>query len=398
MGPDWNANDSARRWPGGERMSPLAVADNRPLAFYIPNLTMGGAEQVTVNIVNGLSRRGHDVELVVSHPGGELRSEVADSVRVVELADSRTPVVGIGAHLTRLAAYLEDAGPAAFFPQKTDASVLGLAAVRLADVDTVVVPTEHLAFAARPTRSPKAVAVRRLAVWLYPAAHRVIAVSEGVADSLVEWIGLRRERVSVLNNPVEIDAIRERGRKAVDYEWLDTDDVEVVLFVGRHHTQKDLETWLRSFARVSEARPETRAIVAGTGERSDHLRELAERLDIADVVSFPGFVDNPFGYMSRASVFLLSSRYEGLPTVLVEAMACGCPVVATDCPSGPREILADGQYGRLVPVGDVDAIAGAVVATVDDPPDPSVLRRRADDFGPDAVLDEYEQFIREEIG
>lgn len=378
-------------------MNPPADANDRPLAFYIPNLTIGGAEQVTVNIINGLSGRQHDVELVLSHPGGKLRSEVADTVRVVELADSRTPVAGIGAHLTRLVAYLEDVEPVALVPQKTDASVLGLGAARLANVETAVVPTEHLAFAATSTRSPKAVAVRRLATWLYPSAHRVIAVSEGVADSLVERMGLHRERVSVLHNPVELGAVRERGRKAVDHEWFDTDSVEVVLFVGRHHTQKDLDTWLRSFARVHEARPETRAVVAGTGERTDHLRALAGRLNVADVVSFPGFVDNPYGYMSRASVFLLSSRYEGLPTVLVEAMACGCPVVATDCPSGPREILADGEYGRLAPVGDVAAITGAVTATLDDPVDPVALRRRADDFAPDAVLDEYEGFIREAL-
>jgi glycosyltransferase involved in cell wall biosynthesis len=371
--------------------------DRRSLTFYIPNLVVGGAEQVTVNIVNGLARRGYDVELVLSHPVGELRSAVTAEVAVTELAQSRIPIVGIGAHLPRLVSYLDDAEPTALFAQKTDASVVCLAADRLADAETTVVPTEHLAFATTPAPSVKSRVVRRLAGQLYPSADRIVAVSQGVADSLVDQLDVQRERVSVLYNPVELDTIRERARDPVEHAWVEDDDVDVVLFVGRHHPQKDLGTWLRAFARVHETAPDTRAVIAGTGERTEHLQALADRLGMTDVVSFPGYIDNPYRYMDRAGVFLLSSRFEGLPTVLVEAMACGCPVVATDCPSGPREILADGEYGQLVPVGDVTELASAVEEALEDPVDADLLCARADDFAPEVVLDEYERFLRTEI-
>jgi len=138
-------------------------------------------------------------------------------------------------------------------------------------------------------------------------------------------------------------------------------------------------------------------VIAGEGSCRDDVRALADRLDVADFVSLPGYVDNPYGYMRRADALLLSSRYEGLPTVLIEALACGCPIVATDCPSGPREILAEGQYGRLVPVGDIERMADAVVATLDDPPEREGLMSRADDFRPERILDEYERFIQRHV-
>jgi glycosyltransferase involved in cell wall biosynthesis len=367
------------------------------LGFYIPNLSVGGAEQVAVNIVNGLAKRGYDVELVLSHPGGELRSQLLPEVPVIELASTRVPVAGIGAHIPRIVSYLEDREPTALIAHMLHSGTVCLAAGRLADSETTVVPTQHIAIGPTSGRSVKSKALRRLAKRLYPSASRIIAVSQGVSDSLVEHMDVPPEAVSVLHNPVEVDDIRRRARDPVDHEWIEDDTLEVVLFVGRHQSQKALDTWLRAFDRVHESDPDTRAIVAGTGTLTPDLRDLADELGISDVVSFPGYVDNPFGYMACASVFLLSSRYEGLPTVLIEAMACGCPVVATDCPSGPREIFVDGEYGPLPAVGDVDGIAAAVRETLADPVDPDVLRRRADDFAPAAVFDDYEEFIRTKL-
>jgi glycosyltransferase involved in cell wall biosynthesis len=128
------------------------------------------------------------------------------------------------------------------------------------------------------------------------------------------------------------------------------------------------------------------------------LKETAIQLGIEDAVSIPGYIDNPYRFMQQASVFLLSSRFEGLPTVLIEAMASGCPVVSTDCPSGPREILNDGEYGQLTPVGNVEEITAAVEQTLEDPVDSSTLRERADDFAPTVVLNEYEGFIDAYLG
>lgn len=375
-----------------------AVAADRPLlSFFIPDLTVGGAEQVTVTIVNGLAARGYTVELLLSRFEGELESELSDQVEVVELSPARTSVFGVAAHLPALAAYLRRRKPAALFPQLEHPSVVVLTLNRFLDVDSEVIPTHHSAFGKSVDQTAKDRIVGELVPRLYPASDRIVAVSGGVADSIVDQTPVERTGVSVLHNPVDVELVRERASERVDHEWIEDDDTDVVLFVGRHADQKNLETWLRAFERIHDRDPAVRGVVAGTGPASDDLQELAETLGLSDVVSFPGYVDNPYRFMAQADAFLLSSRYEGLPTVLIEALAVGCPVVSTDCPSGPREILADGAYGRLVPVGDVQGLADAVTGTLVTPPDPATLRARADDFAPDTVFDEYERFIERHV-
>jgi glycosyltransferase involved in cell wall biosynthesis len=365
------------------------------LSFFIPDLTVGGAEQVLLNIVNGLSARGYDLDLLLSRRGGKLEPRLADRVDVVELPPSRTPVLGVASHLPALAGYLRRENPAVLFPHLTQTSVVCLTAKRLLDTDTRVIPTHHAAFGTARQPSLKDRLVRRLITRLYPSADHIVAVSEGVADSVVERVSVDRDDLSVLYNPIDVDAVRARARDPVDHEWVEDSDTDVVLFVGRVAEQKDLETWLRTFQRVHERRPDTRGIIVGQGPQRARLSDLAASLGLADVVSLPGYVENPYRYMGQASVFLLSSLAEGLPTVLVEALACGCPVVSTDCPSGPREILDGGEYGRLAPVGDVDALATAVTASLSNPTGAERRRRRAGDFAPESVLDDYEQFIRE---
>jgi len=371
--------------------------DRGYLAFFVPSLTTGGAEQVTVNLVNGLACRGYTVDLLLSRYEGTLTSQVADKVNTVNLRPCDPPVFGVASHVPALVSYLGRKEPAALFSHLSNVSVVCLAASRLAGVDTAIIPTEHVSFGVLPASSLKSRIVRGLLPRLYPRADRIIAVSEGVADSIADQRIVRREAISVINNPIDVEGIRDRAGLPVDHEWLEDDSVDIVLFVGRHEQQKDLDTWLRAFSRVHSWNPDARAVIAGEGSCRDDVRALADRLDVADFVSLPGYVDNPYGYMRRADALLLSSRYEGLPTVLIEALACGCPIVATDCPSGPREILAEGQYGRLVPVGDIERMADAVVATLDDPPEREGLMSRADDFRPERILDEYERFIQRHV-
>lgn len=367
------------------------------LSFFIPDLSVGGAEQVTVNIVNGLAARGHNVELLLSRFEGELQQNLNSSVSVVTLQPENTSVFGVAAHLPALASYVRNRKPAALIPHLEHPSVVCLALNRLLDTETAIIPTHHSALGGSVAESPKDRIVGQLVPRLYPAADRIIAVSEGVADGIVEQTAVERADISVLHNPVEIETVRARASEPFDHEWLDDDALSVVLFVGRHEDQKDLETWLRAFEQVHDRDPDTRGILVGKGSRRTALEALADQLGIGDVVAMPGYVDNPYAYMAGADTFLLSSRYEGLPTVLIEALATGCSIVSTDCPNGPREILADGEYGRLVPVGDVTGIADAVLASLENPTPPETLRARADDFSPAAVLDEYERFIAEYI-
>lgn len=367
--------------------------DGPLLSFFIPDLTVGGAEQVTVNLVNGLSSRGYNVELLLSKFKGELQSNLQSQVKVRTLPPSRTPVVGVAAHLPALATYLQRKRPVALFPHLAHPSIVCLAVNRLLDTDTLVIPTHHSAFGISPSTTVKDRVVRRLVPHLYPSADRIITVSEGVADSIIERTSVSRADISVLYNPVDIAAVRRRAREPVNHEWIDDDGIKVILFVGRIAEQKDLKTWLRTFKRVHDQDPTTRAVIVGQGPRRQELQRESNRLGIADVVSMPGYVENPFGYMYRSEVFLLTSLYEGLPTVLIEALACGCPVVATDCPAGPGEVLVDGKYGHLVAPGDVAGLCEAVVDALENPMPSDELQERSDDFAPERVLDRYERFI-----
>lgn len=388
-------DDQTDRMQIGRTDTPTARGARSPLAFFIPDLALGGAEQVTVNIVNGLTTRGYSVDLLLSRAEGKLQTELAPGVNVIELPPTRTSVFGVAAHLPALVRYLQQKNPTVLFPHLAHVSIVCLALNRMLDIDTTVVPTHHKAFGIESDQTAKDRIVQNLIPLLYPSADRIIAVSEGVADSIVKGTPVNRTDVSVLHNPINVEAIRERARDPVNHEWIEDDELDVVLFVGRLEGQKDLRTWLRAFRIVHEQNPNTRAVIAGQGSLRSDLLSVADRLDIADVVSMPGYVENPYRYMSQASVFVLSSQYEGLPTVLIEALACGCPVVATDCPSGPREILADGKYGPLVPVGEIADLADAVDEILADPVPSDTLRARADEFDTESALDNYETFIEE---
>jgi len=363
-----------------------------PIAVYLPELTPGGAQRVTVDLVDGLADRGHAVDLLCSYPGGQLRPEVDDPVRIVDFDTPVVPGAGIAASVPQIVAYLRRERPRVLFSAMTYANVVAVAAARLSLSGTPVVPIEHTTVGME--RGGKRDLTTRLAYWAYGAADRVVAVSEGVAESVRERTRAAPEDVVVLHNPVPVDEIRERATGSVDVSWLEDSDRDVVLWVGRLAPEKDLPTLVRAFDRLHAERPDTRLVLAGTGPERETVESLVADLELDDAVAFPGYVD-PAPYMARAAVFALSSTYEGLPTVIVEALACGCPVVSTDCPSGPREILADGEFGRLVPVGDDAALADALAETLDADAsrDRDRLRARADDFASDRVLAEYEALI-----
>ncbi|GGK72696.1 glycosyltransferase [Haloarcula sebkhae] len=392
-----SGDDTGAIEPTSESTPVTAAELGSHLAFFIPDLSLGGAEQVTVTIINGLAERGYDVELLLSRATGELQSELSPQVDVVEFGPDTVTGLGVASHVPALVEYLDREQPAALFPHLAHVSVVCLAARRFVDAEVPIFPTHHKAFRVQPDPSSKARVVRRLAERLYPSAEQVVAVSGGVAESLAEHTPIDPDDVSVLYNPVDVETIRARAREPVDHPWIEDEDVPVVLFVGRHERQKDLETWLAAFEQVHVRNPQVRGVVAGKGSQTDKIRELAEQHGIEDALSLPGYVENPYRYMRQADVYLLSSRYEGLPTVMIEAFACGCPIVATDCPAGPREILADGEYGPLVPVGDANALARAVEETLENPVDSSVIEHRAGEFAPASIIDDYEQFLQEHV-
>ena len=319
------------------------------IAFFLQDLYGGGAERVMLALAGGIARRGFAVDLVLVRRQGAYVEDIPANIRVIELGTKRT-VNSVAA----LARYLRRERPAVLLTALVHVNVAALLAGLLARVGTRLVVTEHNQISRNisPTASRTVRMAYRLVPFLYPRAARIIAVSDGVAEDLTRFAGMERGRIDVAHNPVVTPDMLAKAAQPVNHPWFVEGEVPVILGVGRLSAQKDFGTLLRAFALVRASRP-ARLVILGEGACRKELEDLADELGIAADVQMPGFVDNPLAFMGKASLFVLSSRFEGLPTVLIEAMACGTPVVATDCPSGPREILEGGELGGLVPIGDV---------------------------------------------
>ena len=359
-----------------------------PIAFFLPTLCGGGAERVAVNLAEGMASRGHAVDLVVATAEGELAGEVPPAVRLVDLKAGR-----VLRSLPSLASYLRREQPRVVLSSMGHANIVSLWAARVAGRGTPVVVTVHNTMS-QSGREQGAAGAR---VWaglmrtFYPWAAEIVAVSEGAATDLARTTGLPRERVRVVYNPVITSALLSRAAGASEHPWLAPGQPPVVLGVGRLTSQKNFALLLHAFATVRRAR-ETRLLILGEGEQRSELEALAVRLGIAGDVALPGFRDDAAACMAGAAVFVLSSAWEGLPTVLIEALAVGTRVVSTDCPSGPREILQDGRLGALVPVGDADALARALLRTLEQPRTPVPAEALAP-FMSSAAVDRYLSLI-----
>lgn len=332
------------------------TAESSRLAVFLPSLVGGGAERITINLIRELSGRGLDIDLVVGQANGPFLDDVPEAVRLIDLNGSR-----LVTSLPALVRYLRRERPTTMLTAMSHTNVIGLWARALARVPTRVIVAEHdtLSVVTKETVRRRARLMPRLIARTYPRADAIIAVSTGVADDLAAATGLDRSKIAVVYNPVITPEVVAASRAEVHHAWFGPGEPPVVLGIGRLAPKKDFPLLVRAFAQVRET-SNARLVILGEGPERAEIEELVRSLGLEADVDLPGFVDNPYAHLAKASVFVLSSRWEGLPTVLIEAMFCGTPVVATDCPSGPREILDGGRHGSLVPSGDVDALADAI--------------------------------------
>lgn len=326
------------------------------LTLFTSSLSGGGVERVMVNLARGFAGHGLKVDLVLAKAEGPYISQVPSGVRVVDLQASR-----VLTSLPNLVLYLKRERPSVFITGSYHVNIIAIWARIIAGVSCKLVVTVHntLSQGVKNARDLKGQLLPYFVRMFYPRADVVVAVSQGVADDLVKTTGLPRELIKVIYNPVVTPELLEKAKVSIDHPWFRPGQPPVILSVGRLTKQKDFPTLIRAFALVRTERS-ARLMILGEGEERPKLEALVRELGLEDDVSMPGFVDNPYAYMARAAVFVLSSLWEGLPTVLIEAMAVGTPVVSTDCPSGPSEILMNGKYGSLVPVGDHSALAKAI--------------------------------------
>jgi glycosyltransferase involved in cell wall biosynthesis len=369
--------------------------------------------------------RGLAVDLVVGQAKGELLDAVPAEARIVELA--KRPVFaarpyGLAAdprafalllrpksmmgmlkplvrRLPSLVAYLRESRPDAILAAEPRYNVIAVWGRQLSGLDSRVVISEriqvsrHAGFGG-PWGEPGLHDLLRRA---YLSADAIVAVSDGVADDLATHGGIPRARITTVYNPVVGPDLFTKARERPDHPWFAPGEPPVILAAGRLDPQKDFATLIRAFAEVRQARPARLMILGAANPNNpacaEELRVLPRTLGVGDDVAMPGFVDNPFAFMAPAAAFVLPSLYEGLPGVLIQALACGCPVVSTDCPSGPAEVLDGGRFGPLVPVGDVAALARAIEQVLDHPPAAESLRSRAALFSVQRSADRHFELL-----
>jgi glycosyltransferase involved in cell wall biosynthesis len=359
------------------------------IAIFLPDLGGGGTERVVVNLANLLSTVGCDVEVVVSQANGPLRRGLVDGVEIVDLNVRKRY------HVVRsLARYLMLRRPAAVLSHMDIANVAAILAKEFARSKVPLVVCSHItpSIHARESGRLQDLLLVGAIRWLYPRADGIVAVSNGVADDLNRNYGIPRERITVIHNPVVTEELVARSREPLDHPWFAVDDPPVLLAVGRLTRQKDYPTLLRAFKHLRGER-RARLVILGEGEEREALERSIRELGIAEDVQLLGFVENPYSYMRQARLLVLSSAWEGFGNVLVEAMACGTPVVSTDCPSGPREILENGRYGTLVPVGDPIGLVAGINSSLDQSVSVSAATDRAMEFSADTALEMYRSIM-----
>jgi glycosyltransferase involved in cell wall biosynthesis len=331
---------------------------NKHIAFFIPNFGDGGVERNAINLTREYVSRGHSVDIVTFHAEQTMSSEIPEGAGFVDLGSGRTITATMS-----LRSYLRRVRPDVLISAQAHANVAAVLATKLSFTSTRLVLTERLALqAAWDSAAKRGLKDRMLPFFVrrfYPHANAVVANSAGTADQLAASTGLSRDSIDVIYNPAVWPGVEPAGQDAVDHPWFDSSQVPIICSVGRFTPQKDFATLLNSFA-VLRSRVESRLVIVGAGPLLASLERLSEDLGISEDVWFAGYQANPYKFISKSAVLVMSSIYEGFGNVLAEAQALGIPTVSTDCESGPREILLNGEAGRLVPVGDFNAIADAV--------------------------------------
>ena len=395
------------------------------IGLIISDLRGGGAERSVLTLAGGLIDRGHRVDIVLLRTSIQYFNEIPKDARLFVMenggnsssedsGDNRGRMVQLHVppkpldwlrvakalhwdplclsgptlahHARAVASYMDRETPDCVLPNLSRPNAATLLACRLLAKHPPVIPVmrnfvHHDRFRTR----------RRYRHLAGEAMH-FVGVSRGVSESLAASIGVPSSSITTIYNPVVTPRLHVEMAERPKHPWFLDGGAPIILAVGRLTVQKDYPTLIKAFAHLAARRP-CRLIILGEGKKRKELEDLVEGLQLADQVSLPGWVDNPFAFMSHASLFVLSSLHEGLPGVLVQALACGCPCVSTDCPAGPSEILQGGEFGPLVPVGDDVALAEAMARVLEQPPARHVVQQRAADFSAERAVTAYEKLI-----
>jgi glycosyltransferase involved in cell wall biosynthesis len=345
----------------------------------------GGVERMVVNTACGLAARGVGIEFLAGDKHGAYLDHLGPAAELTVLPAHR------GECVKWLVAHLREQTPDVLLVAKAPDARLALRARSLARRAIPIVMRPGTTLTER-VRGPAG----RWKLWrlaqLYRRADAIVANSAGVREDVASVTGLAAERIHLIRNPVITPDLERLAAQPIEHPWFARREMPVIVGAGGLRRQKDFATLIRAFALLRKEHS-ARLVILGRGRQEQRLRELTAKLGVATDVQLAGFVDNPYPYLAHGDLFALSSRWEGSPNVLTEALALGTPVVATDCRSGPREILQGGRYGPLVPVGDPESMAGAMARMLDSPIDREQLRGAAAEYTLEQNAEHYHRIL-----
>jgi len=358
------------------------------IALFFGNFHGGGVQRVRLVLAREFLSRGVQVDLVVVNGEGELRKAVPEQARIIDLQANRTLWA-----LPALVRYLRVHKPQAILSSQTHHNLLAIIARKLSRISTLLVVGEHHNLHEnRKDEGLPAIVHLAVAKVLYKYADEVLAVSEGVSQSINQALAIPLSSINTIHNPIDMSHLREKAHEQIDHSWLNQHQIPVIVGIGRLSKEKDFPTLIDAIEIITRSK-KVRLVILGDGEDKNALMSMIKQKNLENVVRLTGYIDNPYAYLGRSSVFVLSSRREGFPNALLEALACGTAVVATDCPSGPSEMLENGKFGPLVPVGEPKALANAIIETLDNPLPAEILVNRAKDFSVDVIGDQYLELL-----
>jgi glycosyltransferase involved in cell wall biosynthesis len=374
------------------------MINKKHIAFLLPNVGGAGAERMMLNLAIGFSEEKFKVDLVLFKAEGAYLRNVPSNINIIELKVSRAL-----SSIFRITNYLRDHKPTVLISTLNRVNIAAVISKKISGVNTQIILREANTFSVytKMQNSFWDKVIYHAARFLYPYADNIVGVSRGVTDDIEKHFKrLSKNKLSVIYNPVVNKEVFELSIQKIDHPWY-REGTPVILGVGRITPQKDFCTLIRAFEIVKK-QIDVRLIILGSGKKEEggtpveyeKVTSLIHELNLEDIVDLPGFTKNPFAYMNKSTLFVLSSKWEGLPGVLIQALACGCPVVSTDCPSGPREVLNSGEFGKLVPIEDYEKMAEAIIVSIENPINKNIIIERAKEFSISKAVKNYSNLIK----
>jgi glycosyltransferase involved in cell wall biosynthesis len=351
---------------------------NPDISFFQSSMIVGGAQRVFANLVRSFDSKGYNVDLVLTEKKGEFLKNVPRTVRIVELNSPRMLT-----SFPNLTWYLKRNSPKALLATTGANKVASFVNTYYKNETNITIRLANT-----PDKESQEKMNNIFMNNYYPNADSIITLSNDAKAFLSNECNIREEKIKTILNPVDIDRITNMSERPLKEDF----QAPIIMAVGSLINQKDFSTLIRSFALVKDE-INSNLVIAGEGENRRNLNDLSRELGIEENVHLMGYEPNPYKYVAKSSVFVLSSAWEGCPNVLLEALACGTPVISTDCPGASEEILNGGEYGPLVPVGDHTALAQQILRTMKNPLSSEKLQSRAEDFSIETVSEKYEEVL-----